>query len=180
MLKVTYCIQSGKPTWKWKTHQLNYIIVEMHFLLNLRTVSYLLIWKLIRRSKPQNNHQKPTQDVGVLEPGLGFLRSSSKPSTMSSAALLKGVVWTGTLRGVSKRMRQVKAYDWNPPERKLQTKPYETLISCIKHFSHPWDLLELFTQVTSASGSMTGTFMGSWHISSSGRLHALLCHVLLE
>lgn len=64
----------------------------MHFLLNLRTVSYLLIWKLIRRSKPQNNHQKPTQDVGVLEPGLGFLRSSSKPSTMSSAALLKGVV----------------------------------------------------------------------------------------
>lgn len=29
------------------------LIVEMHFLLNLRTVSYLLIWKLIRLSKPQ-------------------------------------------------------------------------------------------------------------------------------
>ena len=30
-------------------------IVEMHFLSNLRTVSYLLIWKLIRLSKPQKS-----------------------------------------------------------------------------------------------------------------------------
>ncbi len=48
--------QSGKPTWKWKTHQLNpmELIVEMHFLLNLRNSSYLLLFETNRLSGPQN------------------------------------------------------------------------------------------------------------------------------
>ena len=61
------------------------------------------------------------QDVGVLEPGLGFLRSSSKPSTMSSAALLKGF------------MRFYAMFSWNKvvslrdTRSKLAPRSVETL-----------------------------------------------------